>query len=202
MTSHREICGACLAEPPAFDETLAAFQYRFPLDRLLQSYKFNENLALVALFTEAMLATIGRNAEANGGILPDRIIALPLARKRLAMRGFNQSAVLAERLAERLGIAYAPHGLLKIRDTPPQSGLNRAARRKNVRGAFDCAESLAGQHVAVVDDVLTTGATLSEAASALKKAGARFVSAWVLARADRIEAHAGVADATDATVNF
>ena len=191
-------CGACIAEPPAFDQTLAAFKYRFPLDRLVQSYKFNENLALVTLFSEAMLETIRRHADANSQVLPERIVALPLARKRLATRGFNQSAVLAERLAAKLGLPYAPHGLLKIRDTPPQAGLGREARRKNVRGAFDCGESLTGQHVALVDDVMTTGATLSEAAAALKKAGARFVSAWVVARAELLETNSVAVD-TDAT---
>jgi ComF family protein len=124
---------------------------------------------------------------------------LPLARKRLAERGFNQSALLAELAAKELGIGYAPHGLLKVRDTPPQAGLDRAARLKNVRGAFDCGESLAGLRIALVDDVMTTGATLSEAAKVLKKAGASFVSAWVVARADSAGAHV---PATDAAVPF
>ena len=116
-----------------------------------------------------------------------RRVAKALAKPsgRLAERGFNQSALLAESLARAMQIDFATHGLLKIRDTLPQAGLNRAARLKNVRGAFDCARSLAGRHVALVDDVMTTGATLSEAAKALKKAGAASVSAWVLARAGR-----------------
>ena len=181
---------------PAFDETLAAFHYRFPLDRLLQSYKFNENLALTALFADTLAETIRRHSTANQQALPDRVIALPLARKRLAERGFNQAAVLAQRVARKLTLSYAPHGLLKVRDTPPQAGLNREARLKNVRGAFDCGESLTGQHIAVVDDVMTTGATLSEAAKVLKKAGARLVSAWVVARADRLPANACADDGT------
>jgi ComF family protein len=183
-SSGRQLCGACLADAPAFDETVAAFRYAFPLDRLLQSYKFNENLSLAGFFAPALLAAVRRHLLETGAALPDRVIALPLARKRLAERGFNQSALLAQNAARDLGIAYAPHGLLKVRDTPPQAGLDRAARLKNVRGAFDCAESLAGLRIAVVDDVMTTGATLSEAARALKKAGASFVSAWVVARAD------------------
>jgi len=175
-----QICGACLSDPPAFDRTVAPFRYAFPLDRLLQSYKFNQNLALTAFFTEAL-----RQAVASGVPRPDTVIAIPLARQRLAERGFNQSALLAEGLARALGIEHAAHELLKVRDTPPQSGLDRAARLKNVRGAFDCAQSLKGKHVALVDDVMTTGATLSEAARVLKKAGAASVSAWVLARAGR-----------------
>lgn len=162
----------------------------------MQSYKFNENLALTALFADTLAETIRRHSTANQQALPDRVIALPLARKRLAERGFNQAAVLAQRVARKLTLSYVPHGLLKVRDTPPQAGLNREARLKNVRGAFDCGESLSGQHIAVVDDVMTTGATLSEAAKVLKKAGARLVSAWVVARADRLPANAGADDGT------
>ncbi len=175
-----QLCGGCLAQPPAFDRTVAVFRYAFPLDRLLQSYKFRQNLVLTSLFAGALgtAASVQRPR-------PDTLIAVPLARARLAERGFNQSALLAEGVARATGIEFATHGLLKIRDTLPQAGLNRAARLKNVRGAFDCARSLAGRHVALVDDVMTTGATLSEAAKVLKKAGAASVSAWVLARAGR-----------------
>ena len=183
-SSAGQLCGACLADAPAFDETVAAFRYTFPLDRLLQSFKFNENLALTEAFSVALLAVVRQHLLQTGSALPDRVIALPLAGKRLAERGFNQSALLAKIAAQDLGIGYAPHGLLKVRDTPPQAGLDREARLKNVRGAFDCGESLAGLRIAVVDDVMTTGATLSEAARVLKKAGASFVSAWVVARAD------------------
>jgi len=193
------LCGACLADSPAFDETVAAFRYAFPLDRLLQSYKFNENLSLTAVLSAALLAAVRQQHLQGGTALPDRIIPLPLAKKRLAKRGFNQSALLAQIAARDLGIAYAPHGLLKVRDTPPQAGLDREARLKNVRGAFDCAESLAGLHIAIVDDVMTTGATLSEAAKILKKAGASRISAWVVARAD---SSGGLLPLADATVPF
>lgn len=194
-----QLCGACLADAPAFDETIAAFRYAFPLDRLLQSFKFNQNLSLTRMFSSALLAAVRRHYSQNGEALPDRVIALPLAGRRLAERGFNQAGVLAESVARELGIRHVPHGLLKVRDTPPQSGLDRAARLKNVRGAFDCADSLEGLRVALVDDVMTTGATLSEAAKVLKKAGASRVSAWVVARAD---SHRAEAVADDATVPF
>jgi ComF family protein len=175
-----QLCGACLSDPPAFDRTVAAFRYDFPLDRLLQSYKFNQNLALTTFFTDALKRVVAR-----GTTRPDTIIAIPLAHRRLAERGFNQSALLAAGLARKLGVEHFAHELLKVRDTPPQWGLDRAARLKNVRGAFDCTQALSGKHVAIVDDVMTTGATLSEAARVVKKAGATSVSAWVLARAGR-----------------
>ena len=121
---------------------------------------------------------------------PVLVIPLPLAPKRLAERGFNQSALLGAQISKILGLRFEARGMLRVRETPPQTGLNREARLKNVRGAFDCTQRLDG-HVAIVDDVMTTGAMLSEAAKVLKKAGATRVSAWVIARATRDAATAG-----------
>jgi ComF family protein len=181
----RQVCGACLSDPPHFDDTVSAFAYAYPLDRLIQAYKFNANLSLLPLFSDSLLGAIRAGDPA---MLPDLIVPLPLAPRRLAERGFNQSALLGERVAKTLAIRFEARGMLRVRETPPQSGLNRLARLKNVRGAFDCAHRLDGLRIAVVDDVMTTGATLSEAARALKKAGAVHVSAWVIARALREEA--------------
>ena len=179
QSNESQICGACLTEPPHFDETTSAFRYAYPLDRLVQAYKFNANLGLLPLFADALARAI----RANGAPAPpDLVIPLPLAPRRLAARGFNQSSLLGERVSKTLGIRFEARGMLRVRETPPQAGLNREARLKNMRGAFDCAQRLDGRHVAVVDDVMTTGATLSEAAKALKKAGAAQVSAWVIAR--------------------
>ena len=176
----KQICGACLSDPPHFDETISAFRYAYPLDRLVQAYKFNANLGLLPLLADALSRAI---VASEVTVRADLVIPLPLAPKRLAERGFNQSALLGERLSKKLGIRFELRGMLRVRETPPQTGLNREARMKNVRGAFDCARRLDGQCVALVDDVMTTGATLSEAAKALKKAGATHVSAWVIARA-------------------
>ena len=179
ITNH--LCGACLSDPPHFDETTCAFRYAYPLDRLVQVYKFNAKLGLLPLFSDALVHAI----RAAGSAPPDLIIALPLAPKRLAERGFNQAALLGEHVSQMLATRFEVRGMLRVRETPPQTGLSRQARLKNVRGAFDCTQRLDGQRVAVVDDVMTTGATLSEAAKALKKAGAAHVSAWVIARAVR-----------------
>lgn len=184
--SEQQLCGACLADPPHFDATASAFHYAYPLDRLVQAYKFNAHLGLLPLFADALNRAI-RSVDAATA-RPDLVIPLPLAPKRLAERGFNQSALLGERLSKTLGIRFEARGMLRVRETPPQTGLSREARLKNVRGAFDCAHRLDGMRVAVVDDVMTTGATLSEAAKALKKAGAAQVSAWVIARADKDDA--------------
>jgi ComF family protein len=176
-----EICGDCLADPPKFDLTRSAFSYAFPLDKLMQSFKFNANLALLDLFVDYFVSTLKNNS----ATMPDVIIPMPLARKRLATRGFNQSALLAREIGKKLNVKVESHGLLRVRETPPQAGLNRAARLENMKGAFDCAQNLAGQRIALVDDVMTTGATMSDAARALKKQGAATVDAWAIARASR-----------------
>ncbi len=180
-----QLCGACLSAPPHFDETICAFRYAYPLDRLVQAYKFNANLNLLPLFADALARAVkSRTAQ----LPPDIIIPLPLGTRRLRERGFNQSSLLADRVAKTLGIPFDARGMLRVRETPPQSGLSRDARLKNVRGAFDCAHRLDGKRVALVDDVMTTGATLSEAAKTLKKAGAAHVSAWVIARGTQFNA--------------
>ncbi len=189
------VCGACMAEPPHYDATVSAFRYEFPLDRLMQSYKFSANLALVNLFADALAAKIavkigGRVAAGvttSAQPLPDCIVPMPLGGKRLAERGFNQAALLAAAIGKTLGVPSHPHDLLRVRETRPQSDLPRKDRLSNVKGAFGCDHSLNGMHIALLDDVMTTGATLSEAARALKKAGAARVDAWVVARvtADR-----------------
>ncbi len=176
------VCGQCLSTPPHFDGTFAAFLYQFPLNRLVQSFKFRADLTLVDYFVAAMAARVNAVTSTHQQ-LPDVLIALPLANHRLRERGFNQSALLADGIANAIGVRVAHGSMLRIRETAPQSGLDRDARIKNIRGAFDCVGKLDGKHVALIDDVMTTGATLSEAAKVLKQAGAARVDAWVLSRA-------------------
>ena len=176
-----ETCGDCLADPPKFDTTQSAFSYGFPIDKLMQSFKFNANLALKDFFVEHFVVALKRNRV----VMPDLIIPMPLAKKRLATRGFNQSALLAREMGKQLQIKVESHGLLRVRETPPQAGLKRSARLENMKGAFDCAQNLVGLSIALVDDVMTTGATMSDAARALKKQGAKTIDAWAIARASR-----------------
>jgi ComF family protein len=114
---------------------------------------------------------------------PDLLVAPPLTRARLRERGFNQALELAKTVGRELGVAVAIEGLRKVRETAPQPSLGGKARRRNLRGAFACRTSLAGAHVAIVDDVLTTGATADAVARVLKGAGAARVSLWTVARA-------------------
>ncbi len=171
-----QLCGACMVEPPAFDRTIAAWRYAFPLDRLVQALKYGGRLALADWFGNALAARLGTPTI-------DLVIPLPLHERRLRVRGFNQAIEIARRIATQQRLQLAPRALVRVRDTPAQMGLPHDARSRNVRDAFACPAPLAGTRIALVDDVMTTGATLNEAAKALKHAGAVHVENWVVARA-------------------
>ncbi len=150
------------------------FAYAHPLDKLVQALKYGERLSLANSLADSLARRVLRS--------PDYVIPMPLHPLRLRERGFNQSLELARRIAGRLGIPILPDACRRVRDTPPQSALAWKERGSNVRRAFDCESDLSGKHIAVVDDVMTSGATLNEVAIALRKAGASEVSAWVVAR--------------------
>jgi ComF family protein len=172
-----QLCGTCLATPPQFDRVLASCAYAFPLDRLIQRLKFSGYLAAVPLLAELMAAEVER-AQSR----PDAILAVPLSSERLRERGFNPALEIARLLARRTGIGLMTNACVRVRHADPQSALEWSQRRRNVRGAFVCTTDLRTLSVAVVDDVLTTGATLNEVASALRKAGAAQVVGWIAAR--------------------
>lgn len=170
-----ETCGHCLRESPAFDRTQALFSYGFPVDKLVQRLKYGENLALAPLLG-ALLAEHTQDT-------PDIWLPMPLHANRLKERGFNQAVEITRELSQRTGIAMEPAWANRGRDTPPQAGLKREARRKNMRGAFTCKPDVSGLRIGIVDDVMTTGSTLDALAETLKQAGAKEVSCLVVARA-------------------
>jgi ComF family protein len=170
------ICGMCQRRAPRYDDALAAFEYRFPLDRLIHRFKYSGDLA-VGRWLSLRLAERARAAP-----LPDLVIGVPLTPARLRSRGFNQATEIAKIVAKRLGVRSSIGALSRMRDTEPQPGLRRRQRRANLRGAFRCDAAFGAEHVAVVDDVMTTGATADEVATVLRQAGARRVSIWALAR--------------------
>lgn len=167
-----EICGRCLAERPHYDGTRAALAYQFPGDALVQALKFKGELALAGLLG-GLLANVVAREEV------DCVVPVPLSAVRLRSRGYNHAAEIARRVARAsLEVDLCE----RIRDTPPQMELPFAERQRNVRGAFRCTRSAAGRCIALVDDVMTTGATLNEIALVLKDAGAARVVNWVVAR--------------------
>lgn len=175
MPEPRE-CADCLRDPPAFDDVISAFDYRFPVDRLVRRFKSSADLAVGAYLGMALARAVEAAAR------PDVVLASPASVARIRERGFNPALVLARHAARRLGLRIDARALAKVRHTPPQAGLGREDRQRNLAGAFALRGRVAGMHVAVVDDVMTTGATLAALASVLKEAGARRVSGWVAAR--------------------
>lgn len=174
-----EVCGACLRHPPHFDRCHAVYRYAFPADVLIRRFKYDGELALAGFLADRLLEEIGRESP------PDLILPMPLHPARLAERGFNQAVEIGHILAARLGVPLAKDGCRRIRNTPPQAGQDLKARRRNLRVAFVCAQDLQGQRVALLDDVLTSGASLDELARVVKRAGAAQVQAWVVARTVR-----------------
>lgn len=193
----RPVCGQCLQQPPAYDATVAAADYAAPLDQLVLGLKFGGRLALAPLFAQQLRTALSDrplHPHANGhdpdacqeNHLPDLLVPVPLGRARLQERGFNQSLEIARPLSLALGVPLLPRLLIRVRDTPAQSLLAPLARRQNLLGAFTLAarasHSVRGRHVGVVDDVMTTGATLNEIAATLKRFGATRVTNLVFAR--------------------
>ena len=170
------VCGECLKQHPPFDHTVAAFSYSFPIDKLIQSLKFHERLVLVNYLADSLAKRVNTK--------PDCLLAMPLHPARLRERGFNQSLLLARRISRQLGISLLEDACVRVRNTAPQSSLPWKERDKNMRQAFTCQldDRFRGKHVAIVDDVMTTGASMGELAQALKHAGAGEISAWVVAR--------------------
>jgi ComF family protein len=175
-------CGSCLRTPPPLDLCLAATGYEWPWIDLIARYKFQQQAGWAS-----PLATLMRSIPGAEDALDDAdwVLPIPLSTHRLAERGYNQSWLLARQLSPQHAAA---HLLLKTRDTPQQSALPRAERLANLVGAFAVnpllAPRLRGKKVVLIDDVMTSGASLHSAAMVLRQAGATKVSALVLARTE------------------
>ena len=186
-TPHGEICGRCLSHPPAFDAAHAVYLYDFPLDKLIQSFKYGHRLALAPYFggqLAALAASLNASLDASiDAALPDVIVPLPLHSERLRQRGFNQALELARPVAQALRRPIDATSCRRTRNTAAQADLAWRERVANVRNAFSCSTDLTGRHVLLIDDVMTTGASLDECARTLKLHGAARVSVLVLARA-------------------
>jgi ComF family protein len=174
-TTDGAVCGDCQKSPPAFDASTAAFRYAFPVEHLVQGLKYGHRLPLAGWLAEALASRL-----ATAGV--DCIVPLPLSAQRMKERGFNQAQEIARPLARRLGLPLLSDACQRALDTAPQASLPWKARHANMRNAFECTADLTGKSIAVVDDVMTTGATLNECARMLKLHGARRVENWVVAR--------------------
>ena len=171
-------CPACQKKPRAFDAAFAAFRYAVPAAQAVLGLKYAARFVEARWLAEAMAAAL-RERDAP---LPELLVPVPLHRARLFRRGHNQALEVARRLGRELGIAVDARAARRLRATPDQIGLSAAQRRRNLKGAFAVEARIAGRHVALLDDVMTTGATLEELARACRAAGAARVEAWAVAR--------------------
>jgi ComF family protein len=175
-------CGACIVKPPPLDECLVAVSYEYPWNNCIASYKFGNNPAWVRAFSLLLHSTPTIESAIESAEL---LIPVPLSKSRLQHRGYNQALELCKQLNR--GKTEA-HLLLRIKDTLTQSSLNRSERLKNVKAAFAVeplrAQELLGKRIVLVDDVMTSGATLFAAAASLRQAGAAHITAIVFARTE------------------
>jgi ComF family protein len=179
--AHPGLCPACQRQPPPYVRARCALHYAVPVSHLVQALKFQGRLAAAEPLGGLLAAHLNRVLETR----PQAIVPVPLHPARLRTRGFNQSVEIGRRVAKDLGVPLLARAAHRVRATPPQSGLgSRTERRRNVRGAFAAGPALCGlAHVAVLDDVLTTGATVSELSVVLHRAGVHQVEVWAVARA-------------------
>lgn len=171
-------CGECQRRAPPWDAAWAPFRYGWPLDRLESRYKFQADLAAGRVLAQLWL---GERLPLKP---PQLLLAVPLHRSRLRRRGYNQALELARPLARALGVPVHPDALQRHRATGAQTELDAIGRRRNVHGAFALRQGVVlPAHVAILDDVMTTGATLAECTRVLRRAGVQRVDVWALARA-------------------
>ena len=174
------VCGQCITSPPPWSLTLAPFAYAEPLTAVIEGLKSGNGLRqariLGALLSESIATVYAARA------LPQALVPVPLTRRRLRQRGFNQAALLARTTARALGLPSLHRHLARIRNAPPQRTLPRSARLRNVRGAFAVKRPIPFRRVALIDDVTTTGATARAASEALLGAGIAEVHVWVAAK--------------------
>ena len=171
-----DTCGECLKHPPPQNAARAAFVYGFPVDRLIQRFKFNNAQAAGRVLQEIFAARVPA-MPASFEVLP-----VPLHPRRLRERGFNQAEMLAHAIGKQLGLRVRNDVLERTRDTAVQSNMSAAARRRNVRNAFSVTTRNVPGQVIVIDDVITTGSTTNEIARLLRKAGVAEIETWALAR--------------------
>jgi ComF family protein len=179
-------CGGCLSLPPPFEAAVAAVDYAFPWNGLIAQLKFRDDTTPAAALAALLAGAVHRAGAADRTPAPDLVVPVPLAASRLRQRGHNQSWELARRVARQQRLPARADVLIRLRDTRPQQDLPRQQRLQNLQGAFAATPAgravIAGRCIALVDDVMTTGATAREAARTLLHNGAAQVQVWILAR--------------------
>ncbi|EKT63422.1 phosphoribosyltransferase family protein [Providencia alcalifaciens] len=175
-------CGRCLLQPPPWQKLITVSPYRAPLRQLIHQYKFHRQPQLAVALTRLFLIHWLNGYRQQKWKKPDMLITIPPHPRRCWRRGFDHMALMGSNLATWLNIAYSQNSLRRSRDTLAQVSLTRKQRRNNLKKAFALETSVSGLHIAIIDDVITTGATMHAAAQLLICAGAHTVDAWSLCR--------------------
>jgi len=179
QAQYKKRCMACIKKPPLYQRTYAPFLYQGAISSLITDLKFRHHYKNARLLGQLLADAVQQNPE-----LPDCIIPVPLHKNRYRERGFNQSIEIAKIVAQRLNVSLELNGCIRHRDTPHQVGLSAQQREVNILDAFSVTKSFRHQHVAIVDDVMTKGATVNEIAKVLTHAGVMTIEVWVCARTD------------------
>ncbi|QLZ67871.1 ComF family protein [Legionella sp. PC1000] len=174
---HLFVCGRCIKKTPYFDRALINYVFEEPLRNLLHQFKYRNGLYLGSFLSQLMVHSLPKDE-----VMPQCLIPVPMHPQRIKSRGFNQAAVLVRLLAKKLQLPYDLTSCQKILNTEPQASLDGEQRQKNLRHAFNV-KKIPWHHVAIVDDLLTTGSTANELAFTLKKSGVKKVDVWCCARA-------------------
>ena len=173
------LCGQCQQSLPSIDYLISSLAYDYPVDYLVSQLKFNRNLVYAKILSKLLLDTLQSQQYEH----PELIIPVPLHKKRLRKRGFNQALEIARPIAKTFNIPIEKHAIRRVKQTEAQSLLNATERKKNLHHSFSLTKSITAKHVVIIDDVVTTGATVFELADLLKKSGVEKVGVWTIARA-------------------
>ena len=175
----RSVCARCAPRAPAYDYCLAGYRYRYPVDQMIKKLKYQARLDLIHALARPLLEAATRDLR----VMPDCLLPTPLHRARLRQRGFNQAREISRILSHKLSLPVDDRLIRRHRPTAQQYELRPEQRSRNVKGAFSLLKTMIYKNIAVVDDILTTGATAHELAQLLKRHGAQHVQVWCLAQA-------------------
>ncbi|MDF1760861.1 MAG: ComF family protein [Coxiellaceae bacterium] len=177
-TSSTGLCGQCIKQPPSFDNTLACFNYQPPISHMITQLKFKQQLCYGQWITQLLIEKIKTNNN-----LPEAIMAVPLHKKRIKQRGYNQAGIIAQTISNQLQIPCIQYSVIRHKATAAQTDLSAKQRQINLRHAFTINNKIDQKHIALVDDVMTTGSTLNALAALLKQQGVQRVDCYTIARA-------------------
>lgn len=172
------VCGECLKSPPIYNCLITPFYYQFPVDFIVTAIKFHNKLA----YTKTLGLLLAQTIQQRVANLPEIIIPIPLHPKRLKERGYNQALEIARPISRRFGIPIDYQSCVRLKSTSPQTSLKIRQRQQNIKNAFHIQRDFAAKHVALLDDVITTGSTVTELSKLLKAYGVESIQVWCCAK--------------------